>query len=70
MLEIRKERFVHSNFALLLIHTQSSPFTHIWYEGLSESKHFSEDTLFVFVYLNPELIQNCHICDTQVLRSI
>lgn len=40
MLESRKERFLNSNFASLLIHTQSSLFTCIWYEGLLVSKHF------------------------------
>lgn len=49
MLEGRKERFVNSNFAFLLIHTKSSLIAHIWYEGLLESKHFSEDIAFLFV---------------------
>lgn len=49
MLESRKERFVNSNFGFLLIHARSSLFTRIWYEGLLESKHFSEDITFVFV---------------------
>lgn len=49
MLESRKQRFVNSNFALLLFHAQSSLFTHIWYEGLLESKNFSEYIVFVFV---------------------